>query len=68
MVHDEQNFKMLAPCLAAGRSELPDFLSYQLLELWHEFEQVPEVGFQPGVVAMFTTPFWCVAAFTVVLL
>jgi hypothetical protein len=33
---------------------------------WHEFEQERVAGFQPGVLplAMFTTPFWCVAAFT----
>ena len=41
---------------------------YQICVPWHEFEQVPVVGFQPGVLplAMFTTPLSCVAAFTVV--
>ena len=38
----------------------------QLREPWHEFEQVRVVGFQPMVLAMFTTPFLCVAEFTVV--
>ena len=41
-------------------------LAYQLFVPWQEFEQVRVVGFQPGVVAMFTTPLLCVAVFTVV--
>jgi hypothetical protein len=54
------------PCLAAGHSILPYFFTYQLFELWHEFEQVLFVAFQPGgfPLAMFITPFMCVVAVT----
>lgn len=39
---------------------------YQDFDPWQEFEQVREVAFQPGVAAMFVTPFMCVAAVTAV--
>jgi hypothetical protein len=54
------------PCGRALQSILP--LTYQLCVPWQEFEQVRVVGFQPGVLEIFTTPLLCVAVFTVVLL
>ena len=47
---------------------LPDcsLPAYQAFVPWQEFEQVRDVAFQPGVLAMFITPLACVAAFTVV--
>jgi hypothetical protein len=45
----------------------PPVLPPQLSVPWQEFEQDRRVALQPVEVATFFVPFWCVAAFTVVL-
>jgi hypothetical protein len=62
-----ENTKTCAlPCDRALRITL--HLTYHRSVPWHEFEQERVVGFQPGVLEMFTTPLLCVVEFTVVLL